>query len=133
MKPTEPTARTAQPGEAVTGRETHVEPIYHLVLRSMWEHLPEHDYRTASLDTEGFIHCAHARQVAWAANRFHHSAGDLLVLEIDPGRLNSPVKDEAPAGKTERFPHIYGPITRAAVLRAWPLVRDEAGEWTFTR
>ena len=133
MRPTEPAARTAQPGEAGVGREKHVEPIYHLVLRSTWESHPGHDYHTASLDTEGFIHCAHAHQVAWAANRFHRSAGDLLVLEIDPGRLSSPVKDEAPAGKTERFPHIYGPIPRTAVLRAWPLVRDEAGEWTFTR
>jgi uncharacterized protein (DUF952 family) len=104
--------------------------LYHLVLRSSWEAQPGQDYRAESLDTEGFIHCSYAHQVAASANRFYAGASDLLVLHIDPARLRSPLKAE-PAGSGERFPHIHGPLNREAVLSARSLTRDEAGRWFF--
>ncbi|MFO0927430.1 MAG: DUF952 domain-containing protein [Gemmataceae bacterium] len=108
-----------------------MERIYHLVSRAVWEREPDADYRVASLASEGFIHCAFGPQVAWAANRFHRQTDDLVVLEIDPARLSSPLKCEAPAGKTELYPHVYGPINRAAVVRVHSLRRDDSGAWLF--
>src|SRR5262245_29334741 len=104
-----------------------MEPIYHLVLRTNWEHAPGEAYRADSLVGEGFIHCSRAEQVAKSANRFYATANDLLVLQIDPGRLRSPLKEE-PAGSGELFPHIYGPINRDAVVAARPMQRVD-GQW----
>jgi uncharacterized protein (DUF952 family) len=105
--------------------------VYHLVLPSSWDASPGEDYRAASLATEGFIHCSYAGQVARSANRFYAGATALLVLEIDPSRLASPLRAE-PAGSGELFPHVYGPINRQAVVSARPLSRDESGQWVFS-
>jgi uncharacterized protein (DUF952 family) len=103
--------------------------IYHLIPRAAWDSLPPVAYRADSLDTEGFIHCATAAQVEWAANRFYRDASDLVVLHIDIGKLGSEVKWEE-GGAGELFPHIYGPIEREAVVAVTPLER-ESGEWRF--
>ena len=104
--------------------------IYHLVLPATWQASPDEPYRAASLETEGFIHCSYAPQVAASANRFYASAAELLVLCIDPDRLSSPSKAE-PAGTGELFPHVYGPINRDAVTSVRTLSRDDSGRWVF--
>jgi uncharacterized protein (DUF952 family) len=104
--------------------------IYHLVPPGAWQASPDEPYRADSLRTEGFIHCSYAHQVAASANRFYATAGELLVLCIDPDRLSSPSKAE-PAGSGELFPHVHGPINRDAVTSARPLTRDAAGKWVF--
>jgi uncharacterized protein (DUF952 family) len=107
-----------------------MQKIYHLVLRNAWESNPEQPYTAESLATEGFIHCSYARQVEWAANRFYQGQKDLLVLHLDPGRLSSPLREEA-SGPGEVFPHIYGPINRDAVLEVEPLRQGADGRWVF--
>jgi glutathione S-transferase len=104
--------------------------VYHLVRRALWEANPEQDYRASSLDSEGFIHCSYAHQVAGSANRFYADADDLLVLEIDPAHLVSPLRAE-PASSGEVFPHIHGPLNRAAVVLAQSLKRGSDGRWAF--
>jgi uncharacterized protein (DUF952 family) len=112
------------------------EPIYHLVLRSLWEHQPETDYQADSLATEGFIHCSFAHQVAWAANRFYTDASNLLVLTIDPARLTSELSIEPPSPSSPPtspvFPHIHGPLARAAVVAVSEMKRDGDGQWIFS-
>ena len=104
--------------------------IYHLVSPSIWNSLGPGPYRAESLDTETFIHCSNADQVARAANRFYADAAELLVLCIDTDQLTHPLRDEE-AGIGERFPHIYGPINREAVISVQPLQRDASGHWVF--
>jgi uncharacterized protein (DUF952 family) len=104
--------------------------VYHLVLRSAWEEDPAREYRAPSLTSEGFIHCSLAGQVAASANRFYARAADLLLLEIDPARVASPLLSE-PAGSGEMFPHVYGPINRPAVVAVHAMNRDESGQWVF--
>jgi uncharacterized protein (DUF952 family) len=103
--------------------------IYHLVTPGLWRQNADRPYRAASLDTEGFIHCSNAAQVAWAANTFYAAEPELLVLHLDADRLASPLKDEPAAGQT--FPHLYGPLNRDAVLREQPLTRGPDGRWVF--
>lgn len=105
--------------------------IYHLVPKSAWENAPAGPYRAPSLATEGFIHCSNAAQVAWAANRFYAGEGELLVLVLDAGRLSSPVRDED-AGSGEKFPHVYGPIDREAVIAVRPLGHGADRRWVFS-
>jgi uncharacterized protein (DUF952 family) len=104
--------------------------IYHLVTPAAWQAGPDQPYQAASLQSEGFIHCSYAHQVAASANRFYASAGELMVLCIDPDRLSSPLKAE-PATSGELFPHVYGPINRDAVTSVRTLSRDAAGKWVF--
>jgi uncharacterized protein (DUF952 family) len=104
--------------------------IYHLVPRSTWEQAPGEPYRASSLAAEGFIHCSNEGQVAWAANRFYAGQPDLLVVCLDADRLASPVREED-AGTGERFPHVYGPIGREAVVEVRELRRGPDGRWCF--
>lgn len=104
--------------------------IYHLVPGPIWETSPAEPYTAESLASEGFIHCSNAGQVAGSANRFFAGLKDVLVLEIDPDRLASPLRDE-PGGSGELYPHVYGPIDRAAVVAVHRLGRGADGRWVF--
>jgi uncharacterized protein (DUF952 family) len=108
--------------------------VYHLctsgALRSALE---AGVYRAASLETEGFIHCSQAYQVAPTARAYFARVPEVVVLEIDPARLTSRLVYEAPAPlpsdapKTEdpdaRYPHCYGPINLDAIEDVLPLAR----------
>ena len=104
--------------------------IYHLVSKQVWEQLGAGPYQADSLIAEGFIHCSYEEQVARSANRFYADHGELLVLTIDPALLTSPLRHEA-ATNGEVFPHIYGPIDRAAIVDVQALRRDANGRWAF--
>jgi uncharacterized protein (DUF952 family) len=105
-----------------------VPPIYHLIPAAAWQ--GEDPYQPASLATEGFVHCSYADQVERVANLFFGDALALLALILDVGRLTSPVRDED-AGTGERFPHVHGPIDRAAVVEVRPLRRGADGRWVL--
>ena len=79
-------------------------------------------YEPAAFGREGFIHCSYAHQVAGVANRIFKGRQDLVLLEIDPARLDCTVVDENLEGGSELFPHIYGRLQMSAVIavRAFP-------------
>jgi uncharacterized protein (DUF952 family) len=104
--------------------------IYHILLPHEFQHHKEDFYRAKSLSIEGFIHCSNAGQVERVANLFYAEARELTVLRILVDRLTSPVRDEDP-GTGELFPHVYGPIDRAAITGTEALQRDTAGRWSF--
>ena len=103
--------------------------IYHIATRADWARAQrDGEYATStigrSLADEGFIHASQASQVADVANRFYRGVPDeLVLLVIDPGLLDAPVRLE-PAGD-EFFPHIYGPIQPSAVIDVRPLPRTQ--------
>jgi uroporphyrinogen-III synthase len=75
-------------------------------------------YEDPSLGTEGFIHCSFRRQVAGVADAYFAGRPGLVLLEIDPPRLTSPLRVEPSGG--DRFPHVYGPLNWDAVVAAHP-------------
>ena len=105
--------------------------IYHIVPRSTWNPASSEPYRAASLATEGFIHCSNRDQVARVANLFYADQVGLEVLCVNADLLGAQVRDEDP-GTGERFPHVYGPIPREAILAVQPLYRDQANQWIFS-
>jgi uncharacterized protein (DUF952 family) len=116
-----------------------VATILHLLPLAEWEAFLASGgsaYRPPSLQAEGFVHCTGTEALLLrVANTFYgHLREPVAVLVIDPGRLTSAVVWEAPAGSdplaTERFPHIYGPIDREAVVWVRRLVRDTHGTAT---
>lgn len=103
--------------------------IVHLTERSLWEEARargtyEISTRGRTLQEEGFIHCSTRAQLPGTAARFFADLDDLVVLVIDPDRLDVPLKWEAPAPGAEEFPHLYGPLAVDAVV--------EVEEWEVT-
>jgi uncharacterized protein (DUF952 family) len=68
----------------------------------------------------GFIHLSTPQQVHLPANRLYRGRADLVMVHINPGLLDSPVRWE-PGVATDPtcmvFPHLYGPLPVRAVIR----------------
>jgi uncharacterized protein (DUF952 family) len=104
--------------------------LYHLTPAETWNTAPEDPFTAASLESEGFIHCSYREQVLRVANTFYADVQSMIALEIDPDRLSARVVDED-SGTGELFPHVYGPIDRAAIVAVVRLIRDTAGKWCW--
>jgi uncharacterized protein (DUF952 family) len=89
--------------------------IVHLCPQTAWlASLSVGEYRPASLDLEGFIHCSRPEQVTAVANRFYRGLTGLVLLWIDPRQVTAKICWEPADGQI--FPHIYGPLNITAVL-----------------
>jgi uncharacterized protein (DUF952 family) len=77
------------------------------------------EHRPGSLREVGFVHLSTPQQVHLPANRLYAGRDDLLLLHVDPTRLDAPVRWE-PGVATDPasmvFPHLYGPLPVAAVI-----------------
>ena len=116
----------------------NIESIFHIALASDWDTAKNSpQYTVNSLKHEGFIHCSTRSQVIPVANAFFKGNTGLILLEIDPRRLKSPLKYEEPQPKIsgfkddETFPHIYGPINTDAVIKTHEFKPDQNGLFHF--
>ena len=104
------------------------QPLFHLALKGDWEQAQDSgtyqwSTRGMRLTEVGFIHCSWQEQVPKTFERFYADAGEIVLLEIDPIRLNSPLRADAiPTG--ELFPHLYGPLHIEAVRSITPYGSD---------
>ncbi len=109
-------------------RDCRAEIIYHLVTASeLRAQLSANSYLPVRLAQDGFVHCAGSESMTLAVARdyFTSCAEDVMMLRIATAHLTSRVLFEAPApiagGGREHlaggqlFPHVYGPIDRAAI------------------
>ncbi len=102
---------------------------YHLVPRTEWEAAdPNQPYLPNAFERDGFVHCTDgADEPAATANRyFAQFDGDLLGLVIDCARVSAPIRYEDPRGV---YPHVYGPIERAAITDVLAMPRGPAGQF----
>ncbi len=119
----------------LAGRDRCVElelryAILHLCERRDWlGSQGQGEYRPASLETEGFIHCSQEYQVIEVANRYYAGVPDMVVLWIDPQKLASEIRWEM-SGETY-YPHVYGPINLEAVDRITDLRLENDGKYRF--
>jgi len=103
---------------------------FHLVPRDVWLAAdPAEPYTAGSLQTEGFIHCTDGpEQLIRTANRhYRDDPRDFLVLSVDLDAAGSPWRIDDAA---QIYPHVFGPIDRAAILDAALLERDREGTFT---
>jgi uncharacterized protein (DUF952 family) len=120
------------------GYRVGVSFIYHIATQTDWEKaLRNGEYTTStrgvSLAEQGYLHASDAAQVAGVANAFYRDCGeDLVVLVIDPDRVRAEIRYERVPGADAPFPHIYGPLSPAAVLAARPFAPGPDGVFTFT-
>ncbi len=102
---------------------------YHLIPVELWTSAdPSEPLRRASLDDEGFIHCTDgAEALIETANRhYRDDPSEFLALTIDLDALTSSWRYDDP-GKP--YPHVYGPIDRAAILGTTPVLRAPDGTY----
>ncbi|GAA3337977.1 DUF952 domain-containing protein [Amorphoplanes nipponensis] len=94
--------------------------ILHFCPRAEWEAaLSAGTYRADTLATQGFIHCSTPEQVAVPATALVRGRQDIVLLELDEGKLGRPVvweQGDPPDPGGMLFPHLYGEIPLAAVV-----------------
>ena len=101
---------------------------YHLTPAAAWEAAPaDAPFRAASLATDGFVHLTHGpADLVEVANAFYRTEpGEHLVLTVALDRLTIPWRYDG----DERYPHVYGPIDRAAILEVRPIGRRPDGSY----
>jgi uncharacterized protein (DUF952 family) len=105
--------------------------IYRIAETHDWEAAQASGY-FASLDlaAEGFIHCCTAQQIAAVANRYYQGHETLVLLEIDEAQVHVPLKWEDLTNTGELFPHVYGRIPRAALVRCLVFKPDADGRFS---
>jgi uncharacterized protein (DUF952 family) len=93
--------------------------ILHATERAAWSAAQaQGQYSADSLAEQGFIHCSRISQILRVADVFYAGQHGLLLLVIDPQRLNSELRWEPGTDlATELFPHVYGPINLDAVVQ----------------
>jgi prephenate dehydrogenase len=102
--------------------------IFHITTRAAWEAaVAAGRYTADSLQTEGFIHCSQAEQVAWVANTRFRGRTDLVLLHVDETAVGAEVRRENLEGGAQLFPHIYGPLPVSAVVKVTPMVPSPDG------
>lgn len=105
-------------------RPTRLLPdLFHVAVAAEWEAGDDlRSTRGLDLADVGFVHLAFVWQVQAVLDRFYADVSQpLLLLRVDPDLLQGPVRVEPPAGSTEGFPHLYGPLLPAAVVEVLPL------------
>jgi uncharacterized protein (DUF952 family) len=107
-----------------------VRPTFHLVAEPVWVALDASaPYTHPSLDAEGFIHCTDgAQNMRDTANRFYRDdPRPFVILTVDLDAAGSPWRVDDPGTP---FPHVYGPIQRAAILDVRPMPRGADGSFS---
>ena len=108
--------------------------LFHIALGADWERARRDGvYRESTLgkrlEDVGFIHLSFAEQVKQVADAAYRGRTDLVLLELDPGRLTARVRVEAVADSDQRFPHLYGEIAVDDVVAAHKLAPRPDGSF----
>jgi uncharacterized protein (DUF952 family) len=104
-------------------------PTYHLVPVETWTSADRGGpYAATSPAVEGFVHCTDGmtEMVATANRHYRDDPRPFLVLTVDLDATGSPWRIEDERGV---YPHVFGPIARAAVIRAIEAPRTADGEF----
>ena len=92
--------------------------LYHITSQKIWNtQAGQPHYEADSLATNGFMHLATASQVAGVLARYYRDVPGLLMLHINPEALpDQALVRYEPATDGELFPHLYGPLPKAAIV-----------------
>jgi len=106
--------------------------IYHLCRRGDWRAaLEKRTYGGTGDDLrDGFLHFSTGQQVAESAARHRAGVSDLLLIGVDPDSLGDLLKWE-PSRGGQLFPHLYGALPTAAVVRTEELPLGNDGYHMF--
>lgn len=102
--------------------------IYKILPRSEWETARDAGrFEGSAVDlADGYIHFSTAAQAPETAGKHFSGKVGLVVLEIEGDELGEALRWE-PSRGGDLFPHLYGPLDVARVLRVLPAPLDAAG------
>lgn len=104
--------------------------ILHIIENEEWFKAKELGiYMPQSLKTEGFIHCSTIEQSLEVANLFFEGYKNLLILCIDPAKLEPKYVYEDLIQSGKLYPHIYGPLNIDAVIKVVEFPLDNNGKF----
>ena len=106
--------------------------IYHICRQEEWQAGESAGaYGGSSQDlADGFIHFSGPDQVRASAAKHRAGQEGLVLLEVEASVLGPNLKWEASRGGA-LFPHLYGPLDPAAVMRVLPLPLGPDGQHVF--
>ena len=106
--------------------------IYKIAPRDLWAQAEQAgSFTGAPVDiADGYIHFSAATQVRETAARHFASQQDLLLISVNASALGAALKFEVSRGGA-LFPHLYGELPLAAVLKAEPLPLGDDGLHIF--
>ena len=109
-------------------------PIYHICRADEWALAQASgSYGGSSQDqADGFIHFSGGAQVIESAAKHRAGQDGLMLLEVDQAALGEALKWE-PSRNDMLFPHLYGALPVAAVLRTFELQLDADGLHIFPK
>ena len=112
--------RAVRPSRQSVGMNPLPAVLVHLCPTDAWSAAQVRgELRPESLTSVGFVHLSTPEQVHLPANRLYRDRNDLVLLRIDPTRLNSPIRWElgvATDPESMLFPHLYGALPVGAVI-----------------
>jgi uncharacterized protein (DUF952 family) len=104
--------------------------IFHITPQSSWERAKQDGfYDGDTLTTEGFIHCSTPQQVGRVASVFFKGQKDLVLLCIDPSKVQAEIRYEPAAG--DHYPHVYGSLNLEAVEEVLDLPSNADGSFNI--
>ena len=99
--------------------------IYHFINASdLQRDLGDDVLRVPSLESQGFIHFSTLDQVIDVANYVAPYDEQMQLLEIDEKMVTPEIRYENLEGGEKLFPHVYGPVNRAAIVGHYTLEWD---------
>jgi uncharacterized protein (DUF952 family) len=107
--------------------------IFKIVLRAEWEAAGAFYEGSAHDRADGFLHFSTAPQLAETLRRYYAGRDDLVLVAVDEAALGPKLKYEYAPSRDEDFPHLFGPLPRAAVVWTEPIGRDAAGGFLLPR
>ena len=106
-----------------------MDSIYILVRPDIWELAQKtHQFFERTLANEGFIHACHWHQLDRVANAYFQDTQDLVIVEIDPAKVQPPIRWEESASTGEVYPHIYGILNISATTEVQRIHRSNLQE-----
>ncbi len=70
-----------------------------------------------------------APQLAETLRLYYAGRDDLMLVAVDETALGAALKYEYSPSRSEDFPHLFGPLPRAAALWAKPIARHANGDF----
>lgn len=101
----------------------------HLAPEDVWTRAAgAESYVPDAFAADGFVHCTNGDENLIAVGNRYYTADPrpFLALTITIDRLTAPIRYDDPA---RTFPHIYGPVNRAAIVAMRTVIRDGDGEF----
>jgi uncharacterized protein (DUF952 family) len=96
--------------------------ICHVVQEMDWElAASEEHYASPSLERDGFLHCCTREQLPFVLAKHFPDATGLLVVTFETDEVEDEVLWVESEPGMKPFPHLHGPLPRAAVRSVLPV------------